>query len=445
MISKSLIILTLINLVKLELVDPKFYEDNNFFLFDDITKSNDNKWAKIELTWNLVNHSSILGHKSTFDQIDKAFKAWETISIFKFNSSEDLNSDILIYFVPLVHKLDDEDMKFARKEVLAHAFYPLNGDIHFNIEIDWNATDIFLTVLHEIGHSLGLNHVMDDKSIMFPYYLDRGENYKLSESTIDATMIREKYIDLERRTNNKTSTPSPPLTTPSTTSECVDKTFTGVYPGFECLEMVDWCRDDLNFSNIYSLDDKLYIYKDNIFWIIEKDNKGLLEVGIHKYSHQIYFNERKLENDLISVIKLDFGLVMFYTDKAVLKHLSNCNLFLELNLNKINTNININVNGIIYNKTEDSVYLFSKAKPKSYTKISKFSSNNNVFEEKPIELFYLHKYDYDKVFEFDNKVFFMKDNKFNYYDYGLRTIVRDISFKDYFLRDECNLLPYQKV
>jgi matrixin len=68
-------------------------------------------------------------------------------------------------------------------EVLAHAFPPvptdisgLSGDIHFNsdsvlpwgIETGFPAIDFLEVMVHELGHALGLQHVMDVDAIMNP-------------------------------------------------------------------------------------------------------------------------------------------------------------------------------------------------------------------------------------------------------------------------------------
>src|SRR5699024_8183534 len=141
--------------------------------------------------------------------LDKAFKEWESISTLEFKYLYSMNADILIYFVDLNHNIHTGDHNFPSTRVLAHAFYPIydsnnkmlkhSGDIHFNNEVkDWslsinNGTSLYLTALHEIGHSLGLNHIMDEKSIMFPYYISRTDNFKLIDTIIDGVIIREKY------------------------------------------------------------------------------------------------------------------------------------------------------------------------------------------------------------------------------------------------------------
>lgn len=65
----------------------------------------------------------------------------------------------------------------------AHAFYPgsaLGGDVHLDDDESWDIDDfdensigdvsLFYTLLHELGHSLGLAHSSKKDSVMFPWY-----------------------------------------------------------------------------------------------------------------------------------------------------------------------------------------------------------------------------------------------------------------------------------
>ncbi|KAK5977996.1 hypothetical protein GCK32_005357 [Trichostrongylus colubriformis] len=69
--------------------------------------------------------------------------------------------------------------------VLAHAFRPRGvsfepdedpshviGDIHFNDDVPWTPALLHATAIHEIGHALGLPHVGDVNSVMYPILVE---------------------------------------------------------------------------------------------------------------------------------------------------------------------------------------------------------------------------------------------------------------------------------
>lgn len=66
---------------------------------------------------------------------------------------------------------------------IAHAFYPgsgLGGDVHLDFDESWDIENgqggdvsFFYTLLHELGHSLGLAHSSTTDSIMYPWYSDK--------------------------------------------------------------------------------------------------------------------------------------------------------------------------------------------------------------------------------------------------------------------------------
>lgn len=90
-------------------------------------------------------------------------------------------------------------------QVLAHAYYPqgtqgLSGDMHFDSGETWRigagagGIDFVEVALHEMGHSLGLQHETTNTAIMNPYYGGRFANlnaaYLLSD---DINGIRALY------------------------------------------------------------------------------------------------------------------------------------------------------------------------------------------------------------------------------------------------------------
>jgi len=88
--------------------------------------------------------------------------------------------------------------------VLAHAFYPapnpnpetIGGDLHFDDAEMWttsatSGTNLYTVAIHELGHSIGLNHSADTKSIMYAFY--SGGAFGNALSTDDIAGIRSLY------------------------------------------------------------------------------------------------------------------------------------------------------------------------------------------------------------------------------------------------------------
>lgn len=158
-------------------------------------------WPKGELSYRLNSYSNDIKKKWQARAVTVALRAWrlrlKDLS-FRRERNPDVHVDINVEF-------EDLDHFDGKKGVLAHAYYPgqgdISGDCHINDEWNWSAHAKFQTLskppltailIHEFGHSLGLVHNNFEKdSIMYPSFNLGETKNKLNQSDIDR--IQSKY------------------------------------------------------------------------------------------------------------------------------------------------------------------------------------------------------------------------------------------------------------
>ncbi|XP_038106365.1 matrix metalloproteinase-19 [Culex quinquefasciatus] len=130
------------------------------------------KWSKNFLTYKIMNFPTGQPQSVIRYLLDKAFSAWSNVTNLDFAEVTFVDrADIEVVFGGQVHWSRGERCSFPMDtDVFAHAFYPEEGNVHFNTKYYFDGGESlgqFLEVaMHEIGHVLGLDHSKSKASLM---------------------------------------------------------------------------------------------------------------------------------------------------------------------------------------------------------------------------------------------------------------------------------------
>lgn len=133
-----------------------------------------------------------------------AFDDWaQETNLDFYEVSNNKSADIVITFEGRYKEYYNTFLCVMSNDALAHAFPPgkhrVSGDIHVSEFIiwdyetltgqtsDWGLKSFFTTILHEIGHSLGLGHSKDENALMYPY--ESPFNNRITEDDSKAIQI----------------------------------------------------------------------------------------------------------------------------------------------------------------------------------------------------------------------------------------------------------------
>jgi len=151
----------------------------------------DSAWGHKDLSYYFHNYSPDLSSYAIRTAIARSLKFWSDVTPLTFYERK--GGDINIAFGPQRHY----DSKGVCREnfdgkgkVLAHAYFPEDGRIHFDESETWTVNDkqgtnLLWVSTHEMGHILGLHHDTDNKAaIMYPYYRSYTPNMQLHYNDI---------------------------------------------------------------------------------------------------------------------------------------------------------------------------------------------------------------------------------------------------------------------
>lgn len=132
------------------------------------------RWGRTDLTYAFENMTPDLSSTAVRDAWDQATRLWADQCTLTFREVALGDSpDIRISFHRddvLLHGFDGPG------RILAHAWYPEDGGVHFDEAETWTVEDppppgqfdLVTVAAHELGHALGLDHSQERESIMWP-------------------------------------------------------------------------------------------------------------------------------------------------------------------------------------------------------------------------------------------------------------------------------------
>ncbi|MBA0559826.1 hypothetical protein Golob_016770 [Gossypium lobatum] len=170
--------------------DVKFSMIANYSFFNGMPR-----WNKRQLTYMFRSSAFVISDQQFRPITTSALNKWAAVSSFTFREANP--SDIVMGFHRRSH---GDNFPFdGPGNVLAHAFAPRDGRLHYDADENWstsnaiqqNQFDLESVAIHEIGHILGLGHSEDPNAIMYAYFSPGTIKRNLGRDDIDG--IRALY------------------------------------------------------------------------------------------------------------------------------------------------------------------------------------------------------------------------------------------------------------
>ena len=124
------------------------------------TRSGDNGSTNVTFAFDDDFSVNGLGLNSSKSLFVDALKTWSEYAPLNFQEIQDPGSTDKVDILVQSKAID------GKGRTLAYAYFPSVGDITFDTAENWSSTKFLETAVHELGHSLGLDHENDTDAIM---------------------------------------------------------------------------------------------------------------------------------------------------------------------------------------------------------------------------------------------------------------------------------------
>ncbi|CAB3234733.1 unnamed protein product [Arctia plantaginis] len=243
-------------------------------------------WTKRSISYRVKNGSSTLDKARVEELIAEGLAVWAPHGKLQFHKKEgEGRADIEVSFAAGSH---GDGFPFdGPGRVVAHAFPPPHGAMHFDDDEIWgdnpeedddDVTDFFAVAVHEIGHALGMAHSNVKTSVMYPYYQVPIERLY----TDDILGMQELYLNEKQEEEEK----------PEEITESPTVSRSSLVPGFTMPNSEDADENyipDLcmaNYDTLQVLQGKIFVFEEEWVWVLRDKHK--IEEGYPKLFHDVF-------------------------------------------------------------------------------------------------------------------------------------------------------------
>lgn len=346
-------------------------------------------WRKNELTYRIENYTPDIPKEEVDNTIAKAIDMWSSASglTIKREDNPDMNADIRIQFVRGFH--GDTRPADGPGAELAHAFFPgaedkdLAGDVHIDDDDTFavnggNGIDLLWLAVHELGHSLGLDHTYHPDSVMFAYYTGYRPDLKLDSDDIQGVQRLYGLPGVEP----ETPSPNP---TPKT------------------------CSDVKPDAVVTTADQKTYAFSGKHFWEI-KDTGG----ASGPYEIKEYWPDLEENMDAAYTIT-SFGQTIFHKGNRFWVYHNKVKQYGPADISQLGLPEDLaNIDAALEWRRNGKTYFF---KGSNYWRYDRTRGKLDEGYPRPISVWKGIPNDIDAVFQWKNgRSYFFKGNKYYAFD-----------------------------